>query len=104
LVIGEGYFKQAHLEEIATKLTKTFPYELVWNHAQVKDKWEKLKKKYIAKKKKVGIIGSAPSKWCWFDCIGQILVSIAKADDLLGGKIWGYQQEIPIIPSKYRRS
>jgi len=56
----------------------------VWNHAHIKDKWEKLKKKYIAKKK-VGVIGNAPSKWYWFDCIGQILVSIAKVDGLLGG-------------------
>jgi hypothetical protein len=38
-------------------LAKTFSYELVQNHAQVKDKWEKLKKKYIAKKK-VGVTGA----------------------------------------------
>ncbi len=57
LVIGKGYFKQAHGQEIATKLAKTFSYELVQNHAQVKDKWEKLKKKYIAKKK-VGVTGA----------------------------------------------
>jgi len=31
-------------------LAKTFSYELVQNHAQVKDKWEKLKRKYIVKK------------------------------------------------------
>jgi len=72
----------------------------VWNHAQVKEKWEKLKKKYIAKKK-VGVIGNAPSKWCWFNCIGQILVSIAKAYGLLGGR---YGNTSKKFPSKYKRS
>jgi hypothetical protein len=32
-------------------------HKLVWNHGQVKDKWEKLKKKYIVKKKEERITG-----------------------------------------------
>jgi hypothetical protein len=52
-------------------------------------------------KKKVGVIGNAPSKWCWLDCIGQILVSIAKAYGLLGGR---YGNTSKKFPSKYRRS
>jgi hypothetical protein len=63
--------------------------------AQVKDKWEKLKKKYIAKKK-ARVSRNAPSDWCWFDYIDQILACIVKANGLRGGEIWGYQQEIPI--------
>ncbi len=51
-------------QDIATKLVKTFLHKLIWNHGQVKDKWEKFKKKYIVKKKEVRIIGSTPSKWC----------------------------------------
>jgi hypothetical protein len=49
---------------------------------------------YKKKKKKVIII--VPLEWCWFDCIDQIFISIVKADGLPRGKIWGYQQEIPI--------
>jgi hypothetical protein len=94
LAIGKGYLKQAHSQEIVTKLAKTFPHEPVQNHAQVKDKWEKLKKKYIAKKK-ARVTRNAPSKWCWFDRIDQILASIVKADGLPGGKIWGYQRKFP---------
>jgi hypothetical protein len=47
-----------------TKLAKTFLHKLVRSHGQVKDKWEKLKKKYIAKKKEERITGSTPSEWC----------------------------------------
>jgi hypothetical protein len=52
------------------KVVKRFPPKLVWNHAQVKDKCEERKKKYITKKK-IGVIENAPSKWCWFDCIDK---------------------------------
>jgi hypothetical protein len=68
----------------------------MWNHAQVKNKWEKLKIIYIAARKAKGDTESAPSKWCWFDCIDQILASTAKADNLPWGEIWGYWPEICI--------
>jgi hypothetical protein len=32
-------------------------------------------------KKVEGIIGSTPSKWCWFDCKNQILVSTTKINN-----------------------
>jgi hypothetical protein len=44
-----------------------FAQGLVWNHGQVKDKWEKLKKKYIVKKKEERITRSTRSKWCQFE-------------------------------------
>jgi hypothetical protein len=40
---------------------------------------------YIAERKAKGVTESAPSKRCWFDCIDQILASIAKADNLPRG-------------------
>jgi hypothetical protein len=58
--------------------------------AQVKDKWEKLKKKYIAKKK-ARVSTNAPSNWCWFDRIDQIL-----AGKHFTGGGGDYQQVIPI--------
>ncbi len=44
-----GYWqRQSQISSLAkhqmVKLAKTFPHELLWNHAQVKDKWEKVKK------------------------------------------------------------
>lgn len=69
------------------KVVKRFPHKLVRNHAQVKDKCEERKKKYITKKK-IGVIENAPSKWCWFDCIDKILASIEKVDNLPKG-LWG---------------
>jgi hypothetical protein len=68
--------------------------------AQVKDKWEKLKKKYIAKKK-ARVSRNAPSNWCWFDRIDQILAGIVKAN-ILGGGRGGITNKK--FPSKYRKS
>jgi hypothetical protein len=71
-------------------LAKTFSYELVWNQKKVGEAQIKRKAK--------GVTESAPSKWCWFDYIVQILASTAKADNLGEGwgREWGYQQEICI--------
>lgn len=54
-------------QDIARKLAKTFLHKLVWNHGQVNDKWEKLEKKYIVKKKEERITRSTPSKCCQFE-------------------------------------
>ncbi len=78
MAIHKGYFKYVHWQDITTKFTKTFSYKPVLNHTQVKDKLEKLKKKYIAQKKTKGVTKSIPLEWCWFDHIDQILVGIAK--------------------------
>jgi hypothetical protein len=45
------------------------------NHVQIKDEWEKFKKKYIAKKNEK-VIKIAPSKCYWFDRIDQILTKV----------------------------
>ncbi len=74
-----GYLQRlSHLQDIATKFAKTFSYKPVLNHTQVKDKWEKFKKKYIARKKAKGVTRSIPLEWCWFDHIDQILIGITK--------------------------
>jgi hypothetical protein len=57
---------------------------------------------YIAERKAKGVTESAPSKRCWFDCIDQILASIAKANNLPSGGRYG---DISWkFTSKYRRS
>ncbi len=85
MVLAKGIFNMfIHSKTLQWSFIANEPMK---NHVQIKDEWEKFKKKYIAKKNEK-VIKIAPSKCYWFDRIDQILT---KVNCLSKGKdMWTY--------------
>ncbi|KAG0573277.1 hypothetical protein KC19_VG164300 [Ceratodon purpureus] len=71
-------FKERNWVDFAEKLNVEFPQEPQRTWQQCRDKWLRMRHKYLEEKEKQGQTGAAPTRWPWYEIFDNMLGGTAK--------------------------
>ncbi len=75
-------FKEGNWKTFVDVVNASFPNDVRWNWKQIQDKWNKMKKIYEIKKKKIQVTGAVPSVGHGLIILTTFFSSIAKINGI----------------------
>ena len=102
--MAQHFFKQQHWKRIREQVVKDHPSKARQSWTQIRNKWDKLKRRYYKEKKLHNVMGdNVGSQWIWFNMIDEVLSGTAKAHGVSGGVDNGQNVDVEDQPQSQQR-